>query len=132
MGHKFRSVAFSSPDELGEKLMAVVKSNPEHVDWDIEEPGSEKQFLMFEGRDFFITLSPISGVLEGKFVASLIPRKPPETPAKGWPRYYFDMDRAKAEVEAWIIFNGQLNKNNADYHEDRDNDGQPSLGQGST
>ena len=22
--------------------------------------------------------------------------------ADGWPRYYFDLDRAKAEVEAWM------------------------------
>jgi len=26
----------------------------------------------------------------------------------GWPRYYFDLDRAKAEVEAWLQRRGQL------------------------
>lgn len=28
--------------------------------------------------------------------------------ADGWPRYYFDHDRAKAEIEAWLIKRGQL------------------------
>ena len=26
----------------------------------------------------------------------------------GWPRYYFDLDRAKAEIEAWLTKRGQL------------------------
>lgn len=25
-----------------------------------------------------------------------------------WPRYYFDLDRAKAEIEAWLIKRGQV------------------------
>lgn len=27
--------------------------------------------------------------------------------ADGWPRYYFDLDRAKAECEAWLAKRGQ-------------------------
>lgn len=27
--------------------------------------------------------------------------------ADGWPRYYFDLDRAKAECEAWLLKRGQ-------------------------
>lgn len=26
----------------------------------------------------------------------------------GWPRYYFDLDRAKLEIEAWLAKRGQL------------------------
>ncbi len=25
----------------------------------------------------------------------------------GWPRYYFDLDRAKLEIEAWLVRRGQ-------------------------
>jgi len=28
--------------------------------------------------------------------------------ADGWPRYYFDLGRAKAEIEAWLRKRGQL------------------------
>ena len=28
--------------------------------------------------------------------------------ADGWPRYYFDLDRAKAEIEAWLKCRGQV------------------------
>lgn len=27
--------------------------------------------------------------------------------ADGWPRYYFDLDRAKLEIEAWLKFRNQ-------------------------
>jgi hypothetical protein len=27
--------------------------------------------------------------------------------ADGWPRYYFDLERAKAECEAWLLKRGQ-------------------------
>lgn len=27
--------------------------------------------------------------------------------ADGWPRYYFDLERAKAECEAWLVKRGQ-------------------------
>lgn len=27
--------------------------------------------------------------------------------ADGWPRYYFDIERAKAECEAWLVKRGQ-------------------------
>lgn len=27
--------------------------------------------------------------------------------ADGWPRYYFDLERAKAEIEAWLTVRGQ-------------------------
>lgn len=29
-------------------------------------------------------------------------------PSDGWPRYYFDLIRAKAEVEAWLEKRGQV------------------------
>ncbi len=28
--------------------------------------------------------------------------------ADGWPRYYFDLDRAKAEIEAWLVNRKQV------------------------
>lgn len=30
------------------------------------------------------------------------------TGSGGWPRYYFDLDRAKAELEAWVEFREKL------------------------
>ena len=27
----------------------------------------------------------------------------------GWPRYYFDLERAKAEIDTWMRFNRQYN-----------------------
>jgi len=28
--------------------------------------------------------------------------------ADGWPRYYFDLERAKAECEAWLLKRGEV------------------------
>lgn len=48
----------------------------------------------------------------GNFLAYLDVRHDPKIPgtytdgADGWPRYYFDLDRAKLEIEAWITKRG--------------------------
>ena len=50
----------------------------------------------------------------GRFLAQLDldPRREPEAlhvdSADLWPRYYFDFERAKAEVEAWLIARKQV------------------------
>lgn len=46
----------------------------------------------------------------GRFVAQLFPEGllvRDVDHADGWPRYYFDLARAKAEVEAWLVNRGQ-------------------------
>lgn len=48
----------------------------------------------------------------GNYLAQLVPDFGTELArdldgADGWPRYYFDLDRAKLEVEAWLIKRGQ-------------------------
>jgi len=72
---------------------------------------------VIEGKDCTIWLEPRAGWCDrGNWVATLSVRKPLEQlcrdglyidDADGWPRYYFDLDRAKLEIEAWLSRRGQ-------------------------
>ena len=66
-----------------------------------------------EGKDFTVTLYPRPGYCDrGNFLAQLF-QKPGTGHAlldfqDAWPRYYFDKERAKLEIEAWFKKRGQL------------------------
>lgn len=65
------------------------------------------------GKGCAITLEPRPHYCDrGNFIAKIFPRSD-VTPAEvmalnldeqdGWPRYFFDEARAKAEIEAWLV-----------------------------
>ncbi len=64
-----------------------------------------------DGKECSITLEPRMGYCDrGNFIAKLFPRGKLALEideADGWPRYYFDEDRAKLEIEAWLKKRGQ-------------------------
>jgi hypothetical protein len=64
-----------------------------------------------EGKECQITLEPRPYYCDrGNFIAKLFPRGMLTLEideADGWPRYYFDEARAKAEIEAWLTKRGQ-------------------------
>ena len=59
-----------------------------------------------EGRDCLIVLEARPRYCDrGNFLAKLFPRGELAREideADGWPRYYFDEERAKLEIEAWL------------------------------
>jgi hypothetical protein len=70
-------------------------------------PGYEQ----IEGRECVIILEPRPHYCDrGNWIAKIFPggelARGMDT-ADCWPRYYFDKDRAKAEVEAWLRKRGQ-------------------------
>lgn len=72
-----------------------------------------KNFMWHEidGKECRITLEPRMGYCDrGNFIAKLFPREKLALEIDdqdGWPRYYFDEDRAKLEIEAWLKKRGQ-------------------------
>ena len=73
-------------------------------------------YLRILGKGCEITLQPRQPYCDrGNLDAKVFPRegaKPEDVPhiygADMWPRYYFDLDRAKAECEAWLKKRKQL------------------------
>jgi len=63
------------------------------------------------GKECLIILERRPGYCDrGNFIAKLFPHGALELSideADGWPRYYFDEERAKLEVEAWLKKRGQ-------------------------
>ena len=68
-------------------------------------------FEEIQGRECLITLEPRPHYCDrGNYVAKLFAFGDLSLEideSDGWPRYYFDRERAKAEVEAWLIRRGQ-------------------------
>jgi hypothetical protein len=74
-----------------------------------EQPG----YQVIQGKECEITLEARPYYCDrGNYVAKLFP----VTGSKlhrdidgqdAWPRYYFDLDRAKLEIEAWLVKQGQ-------------------------
>ena len=64
------------------------------------------------GKDCLITLEPRPHYCDrGNWIAKLFPKGKfvaEIDEADGWPRYFFDKERAKAEIEAWLIKRGQV------------------------
>jgi hypothetical protein len=64
-------------------------------------------YLSIEGKECEITIEELSATNydRGNFIAKLFPRSPLNLSidsADGWPRYYFDLERARLELEAWL------------------------------
>jgi hypothetical protein len=80
------------------------------MEW-VEIPGAPSGCLQVQGQDCTITLEPRPDYCDrGNYLARLFPRGPLRREidgTDGWPRYYFNLDRAKAEVEAWLAKRGQ-------------------------
>jgi hypothetical protein len=60
-----------------------------------------------KGKECFITLEPRPHYCDrGNWIAKLFPEGKLAweiDEADAWPRYYFDKERAKLEIEAWLI-----------------------------
>jgi hypothetical protein len=77
-------------------------------------------WLEIRGKDCVITVEPRSPDCDrGNFVAKIHLTTPPPLvvqdvlhlgidAADGWPRYYFDLERAKLEILAWLEKRGQF------------------------
>jgi hypothetical protein len=72
----------------------------------------EGSYQQIRGKECLITLEPRPGYCDrGRFIAKLFPEGKLAREidwADGWPRYYFDLARAKAEIEAWLVARKQL------------------------
>lgn len=68
-------------------------------------------YEMIHGKACFITLEPRPVYCDrGNWIAKLFPSGLLEREidhSDGWPRYYFDKERAKLEIEAWLEKRGQ-------------------------
>lgn len=75
-------------------------------------PGSGVEVHRIVGRDCSIELQPRPAYCNrGNWLATIdatgeLARELDH--ADGWPRYYFDLNLAKVEVEAWLVKRGQL------------------------
>lgn len=79
---------------------------------DIEERDDAVRWYMVKGLDCEISLQPRPSYCDrGNWIAKLFPTgmlAREIDAADGWPRYYFDFDRALAEIEAWLRKRGQM------------------------
>lgn len=73
------------------------------------------KWIMIEGVDCEISLEPRPSYCDrGNWLAKIHIKaggnaiKLNLDHADGWPRYYFDYDRALAEIEAWLVKRGQM------------------------
>ena len=68
-------------------------------------------YLEIEGRECSITVEARPHYCDrGEWIAKLHPRGRLALAidsADAWPRYYFDLDRALAEIDAWLVKRGQ-------------------------
>lgn len=67
----------------------------------------EYQTWAIQGRDCWIWMNARQPYCDrGRWLAHLEVRDPLKVHvdgADGWPRYYFDLERAKLEIECWLI-----------------------------
>jgi hypothetical protein len=81
------------------------------VSWSLHEERGRVDFWEIHGRECYITLAPRPSYCDrGNWIATISTTGELGLSfdwADGWPRYYFDLDRAKAEIEAWIEKRGQ-------------------------
>jgi hypothetical protein len=68
-------------------------------------------YLTLEGRECTVTVEERPSYCDrGNYIAKLHPRGRfalEIDSADGWPRYYFDLDRAIAEINDWLVRRGQ-------------------------
>ncbi len=78
------------------------------TEWD-----ADNGWLTLRGRDCEITIERRPSYCDrGNFIAKIEADAGSKLAqdldaADGWPRYYFDLDRAKLELEAWLAKRGQ-------------------------
>jgi hypothetical protein len=69
-------------------------------------------YQQIRGKECLITLEKRPPYCDrGRFIAKLFPSGMLELSIDyqdSWPRYYFDLERAKAEIEAWLEVRHQL------------------------
>jgi hypothetical protein len=79
--------------------------------WSTKESGKHASWQEINGKECLITLEPRLRYCDrGNFIAKLFPRGRLALEideADCWPRYYFDEERARLEVEAWLKKRGQ-------------------------
>lgn len=80
-----------------------------------EHRETTETWFMIEGRDCEISLEPRPFYCDrGNWVAKIHLKRDGDwvklnlDEQDGWPRYYFDYDRAMAEIEAWLIKRKQM------------------------
>lgn len=73
--------------------------------WDTKETMGQK-WLTIHGKGCMISVEPRPHYCDqGNWIAKIsatLELSRDLDAADGWPRYYFDLERAKAEVEAWL------------------------------
>lgn len=82
--------------------------------WKVIGTGMRGNLLAIYGRECAITIEPRPAHCDrGNLIANLFPHPCSQLDleiigcADGWPRYYFDLARAKLEIEAWLVKRGQ-------------------------
>jgi hypothetical protein len=72
---------------------------------------SSGRYQTIQGRECYIMLGRRPHYCDrGNWLAQLFPSGKLALEidgADGWPRYYFDEERAKLEIEAWLVKRGQ-------------------------
>jgi hypothetical protein len=95
--------------ERPERLMSIQSTRQTgDMNWEPQEDG---RWEAIHGKACMITLEPRPSYCDrGNWIAKLFPEGELARDidaADGWPRYYFDQGRAKAEIEAWLVKRGQ-------------------------
>lgn len=89
--------------------------------WEADGQDTSEPSETIMGREYFVTIAAVKNSSEGNFVAHLFALNPTKRGKhKGWPRYFWNHYRAKQEVEAWMVFNGQVaipDQNKTAHHE---------------
>jgi hypothetical protein len=109
MKKKWTTVEHSKPEEMERRLLEQLDLSPLRQLWRTEEPSSRSEFHTLTGADCFISVSKTESD-EGLYVARLHSFHSEESGKRfpTWPRYYFSLYRARQEVEAWMVYHGQL------------------------
>jgi hypothetical protein len=93
-------------DETADKIREELGISEFSALWEKDDSGIE----LIQGATVFVALAKAPKfATEGRLIATLVQCGPRQGERhKGWPRYFFDAQRAKREIEAWLAFNGEL------------------------
>ena len=91
---------------LGINWAALHRAMP-HSKWLTFPLGGDQYLYVVGGAHCHVVIERCpSDCAPGRWLAHLVPLATDEfhflSSAKSWPRHYMDLDRAKAEVEAWL------------------------------
>lgn len=109
MKRKWTTVDHTKPEEMERRLLEQLDLSQLRDLWHTEEPSSRSEFHTLSGSDCFVSVSRADSD-EGLFIARLHSFHAEESGKRfpTWPRYYFSLPRARQEVEAWMVYHGQL------------------------